>query len=295
MNLADPVVFEGVHKSFSKQVALSGLSFSLSGSGIHLLAGPNGAGKTTTLRLAIGLTRRDNGRISVFGLDPTDDGPQIRSIAGYVAEDRQIGYDWMKIEELLGYHALHYEGWDSRYAHDLLYASDIGLSQRFGTLSKGQARIVNIVLALCHRPAFLVLDEPLDGLDPSVRLATQAQLEDHVSKYQSTVLFSTHHLQEVSALAQTLTVVSHGSIVSQHRMDSLVGKVHAVKLDTLDEFPEMPGTELIGVRRGTSQTVYYVRGSLEDLRRRLKEFEVSGVEVVPATTDEIVSQLMIGL
>ncbi len=210
-----------VTKSYGKTNALDGLELTVPEGAVYLLVGQNGAGKTTTLRMVLDLARPDTGRISVFGLSPDTAGARIRSSIGYVPEDRGPVYAWMRIGDLIAHHATYYARWDADYASHLVDALGIDLSPKYGTLSKGEARRVQLVMALAHRPRLLLLDEPTDGLDPLTRDRFFELLADHLASSPTTMLISSHLVYEQELFADRLGVLTNGRMTSQVDRDKL--------------------------------------------------------------------------
>jgi len=204
-----------VSKSYDKTKALDGLELTVPEGAVYLLVGQNGAGKTTALRMVLDLVRPDDGRIQVFGLEPKTEGAQIRTGIGYVPEDRGPVYTWMRIGDLIAHHAAYYTRWDEKYARHLVETLGIDLRPKYGTLSKGEARRVQLIMALAHRPRLLLLDEPTDGLDPVSRDRFFALLADHLAASPTTILISSHLVYEQELFADHLGVLTSGRMTAQ--------------------------------------------------------------------------------
>lgn len=127
----------------------------------------------------------------------------------------------MPVGELLRQHATYFSAWDPAYAARLARAFDIRSEQRYGRLSKGQARRVQLLLALAHRPAVLLLDEPTDGLDPVMRDETLGLLAEHLAETPTTVLVSTHLVHELETLADHFGAIRDGRLHAQLPVEGL--------------------------------------------------------------------------
>ncbi|HSM06269.1 MAG TPA: ABC transporter ATP-binding protein, partial [Longimicrobiales bacterium] len=175
------IVTRGLVKRFGPVAALDGLDLQVPEGAVYVLVGPNGAGKSTLIRTLLGFVRRDAGTLDVGGVDPREAGGAVRANVGYVPEGHDLGYAWMRVGRLLEQHRVYYPGWDADYAGHLLDAYEVDPGRRCGALSKGQRRRVQLLLALAHRPALLLMDEPTDGLDHVIRDTTLALLSEHLA------------------------------------------------------------------------------------------------------------------
>ena len=159
------------------------------------------------MKVLLNLERPDAGRSEVFGLDTASRGPEVRAQVGYVPERHEHDYPWMTCGRLIQHVAAYYPAWDHAYAAHLSDVFGVRPRRKVGTLSKGEARRLQFVLALAHRPPLLLLDEPADGLDPVIRNRAFAQLAEHLADSPTTVLIATHHIHEVESLADHVGVL----------------------------------------------------------------------------------------
>src|SRR6202021_1293001 len=134
---------------------LDGVSFAVSEGEVVGLVGRNGAGKTTLLRIAMGMLVPHRGRVRVFGLSPTEDPVEVKKRVGYVSED-QVLPAGSSIADLVAFHTYLFPKWDTGMERDLLDRFGLSKHSRIKNLSKGQARQVALLLALCHRPELLI-------------------------------------------------------------------------------------------------------------------------------------------
>lgn len=202
-------------KRFGDTVALDGVDLSVPKGAVYVLVGPNGAGKTTLLRILLDLLRPDAGRAEILGEDPAEQSAEARAGVGYVPERHDFHYGWMKVRDLLRHHASYHPAWDSGYARDLTERLEVPTDRKYARLSKGQARRVQLVLALAHRPPLLLLDEPTDGLDPMGKKSVLGLIADHLASTPTTVLVSTHLVYEVERLGDHLGLLADGRLAAQ--------------------------------------------------------------------------------
>jgi ABC-2 type transport system ATP-binding protein len=217
----DAVTTQGISKRYGRETALDGVSLHVPEGAVYILVGANGAGKSTTLKVLMNLERADAGTAEIHGLDTVERGPEARAQVGYVPERPDHGYRWMTCRGLLKHVAAYYPTWDQSYADRLSLAFDLRLDRVVATLSKGESRRLQLVLALAHRPPVLLLDEPTDGLDPVVRGRMLSLLAEHLADTPTTILISTHHVHEFDNLADHIGALRNGRLVAQMSRDEL--------------------------------------------------------------------------
>lgn len=207
---------EGLVRRFGDRVALRGLDLRVPAGGIYVLIGRNGAGKTTTLNVLLGLLRPDAGTVRVLGAEPWTQAARVKARVGYLPESSALGYPWMTAQRALAFHASYHPAWDPGYERSLAEALEVPVGVPLAQLSKGQARSVQLVMALAHRPPLLLLDEPTDGLDPVLRDRALEILADFAGSGDATLLLSTHQIHEAERLADHVGILGRGQLMVQH-------------------------------------------------------------------------------
>jgi ABC-2 type transport system ATP-binding protein len=152
---------------------------------------------------------------------------------GYVPERTDIGYGWMRVDALLAHHAKFRTAWDADYARELSDALEVETTKKFGKLSKGNARRVQLVMALAHKPRLLILDEPTDGLDPLMRDRVLGLLANHARRFASTMMISTHLIHEADRMATHVAVIDRGRVVVQTTRDELKRSLRRYRAERL--------------------------------------------------------------
>jgi ABC-2 type transport system ATP-binding protein len=202
----------GVTRQFGNKRALDNVTISVERGVVFGLVGENGAGKTTLIKHLLGLLRPQSGSVRVFGLDPVAEPAAVLARIGYLSENRDLP-GWMRIDELLRYTRAFYKSWDADYAEQLRTQFGLDNSARVKNLSRGETARAGLLLALAHRPALLVLDEPSSGLDPVVRRDILEAIIRTVAEEGRTVLFSSHLLEEVERVSDHLAMMHNGKLV----------------------------------------------------------------------------------
>lgn len=272
------VATHGLRKRYGGTTALDGVDFRVPEGAVYVLVGANGAGKSTTFRVLMNLARADGGTAEVLGMDSAGRGPRVRAHVGYVPEHHAHGWGWMTSARLLRHAAAYYPAWDDGYAAHLAGALGVRMDSRAGTLSKGEARRLQLVLALAHRPPLLLLDEPTDGLDPVVRRRTLALLAEHLADTPTTVLVSTHHVHEMDSLADHVGVLRDGRLAAQMPRDELQRSVRRYRIAAPEGWAPPAGMHAAAVRRsrGGREAQWTLVGDEREVAARVA---ASGAEV----------------
>jgi ABC-2 type transport system ATP-binding protein len=218
----NPVLeFEGIARSYKKDVpVLDGVTFALEAGEVVGLLGRNGAGKTTLMRIAMGMLGPQAGSVRALGVSPFDDPVAVKKRIGYAAED-QVLPARSSIAELTAFHRYLFPAWDRAWERQLLERFHLDPAARIGKLSKGEARQVALLCAICHRPELLLLDEPGGGLDPAARrefLEASIQL---LNREGSAILFSSHHMSDVERIGGRVVLLEGGKVFLDRPLDAL--------------------------------------------------------------------------
>ncbi len=212
-----PLAVEGLRKRYGEREVVAGVSFSLAPGECYGLLGPNGAGKTTTLRLILGLTRPEAGRIALVGLPVPEQARAARSRVGIVPQIDNLDPDFTVTENLLvygRYFGLADAAVRERIPGLLEFAGLTGRAQaKISTLSGGMKRRLTLVRALVNDPELLVLDEPTTGLDPQARHLIWERLKQLLAQGK-TVLLTTHFMDEAERLCHRLAIMDQGRFIA---------------------------------------------------------------------------------
>lgn len=285
---------ERVVKTFGETAALDGVDLTVPEGSVYVLVGPNGAGKTTLLRVLLDLLRPDSGRSEVLGREPRRAPAGVRARIGYVPERQDFHYGWMTVEHLIRHHASYYPAWDGEYARDLIERLEVPTDRKFARLSKGQARRVQLVLALAARPPLLLLDEPTDGLDPMGKKQVLGLIADHLASTPTTVLVSTHLIYEVERLGDHLGLLREGRITAQASRDELESRMKRYVADVPEKTD--PTTDLdvpvLEWKRAGRELQLTLWGDEDEMVERLEDAHATVREVSRLSLEETALTLM---
>jgi ABC-2 type transport system ATP-binding protein len=212
----------GVSKHYGDFAALDNVSFTVDKGAIVGLIGPNGAGKTTALKAVLGLTDFD-GELSVMGHDPRSGRHHVMENVCFVA-DVGVLPRWMKVGEALDYAEGVHPRFNRAKAEALLRETNIGTSQKVKQLSKGMVTQLHLALVMAIEVDLLVLDEPTLGLDILYRKAFYDRLLNDYFDKETSIIISTHQVEEIETLLSHLLFIDRGQIVLNSAMDDLPGR-----------------------------------------------------------------------
>ena len=218
------VSVRGLVRSYGSVRAVDGVSFEVDAGEVFALLGPNGAGKTTTIEILEGFRERDAGEVRVLGIDPGDrrSGRRLRSQLGVVLQELAVE-PFLSVRQVLERNAGYYPA--PRPVGEVIEL--VGLAEKADakvkTLSGGQQRRLDVGLGIVGNPALLFLDEPTTGLDPAGR-RTSWELVRRLAGEGTTVILTTHYMEEAEALADQVAIIASGKIVAHGPPASLGGR-----------------------------------------------------------------------
>jgi ABC-2 type transport system ATP-binding protein len=280
----------GVYKRYGKTVALDGIDLEVPGGKLLAILGPNGAGKTTAISLLLGLKKPDSGKVTLFGESPMSLGP--RRQIGVMMQEVTLTPE-LRARELIDLTA-------SYYPHPLTVKEVMDLTNTpslarrpYGKMSGGQKRQVQFAMALVGRPRLLFLDEPTAGMDIQAREMMWSMMR-HLVRDGTSIVLTTHYLEEAEALADHVVVLAKGRMVAQGSVDEVRTRVarkqiYCLTKLSIDEINNWPGVQ--GVRKDKQRLNITVVDAEEVVRRLfeedndLRELEVSRAGLAEAFTE----------
>ncbi|MBA3891343.1 MAG: ABC transporter ATP-binding protein [Gemmatimonadaceae bacterium] len=236
---ANAFELRGVTKTFGATTALADVSIAVPRRSIVGLLGRNGSGKTTLLHHVTGLVLPTSGSCITLGADACTLGAEELSRIG-VVNQRDTLLGWMRVHQLLSYVSTFYRTWDQALQAELVRTLDIDVDARVGALSPGNAQKVGLVVATCHHPELLLLDEPLSDLDPFARREVLGMLLGRFRSDDITIVISSHMIQDIERVIDRVILLEQGRVVADAELDALK-EAHGKNLEQI--FLELVGRE----------------------------------------------------
>ena len=277
-----------VTKTFDGFRALDGLTMTVEQGSIYGLVGPNGAGKSTILRHIMGVYRPDSGSILVDG-QPVFENPAVKAKIAVIPDDLYY-FPSASTRDMARFYRGMYPAFDGKRYEALREAfPDVDDKQPIRRLSKGMQKQSAFWLALCCQPQVLVLDEPVDGLDPVMRRQVWSLLMGDVAQRGTTVLVSSHNLRELEDVCDHVGILSHGKVLLERSLTDLQDNV--VKLQVAFNEPELPQLpkDMNILHIGQLGRVYtlIVRGNPSEIKSRMAAYSPILLEALPLSLEEI--------
>ncbi len=275
-------------KSFDGFRALDGACLHVSKGSVYGLVGPNGAGKSTLIRHLVGIYRQDSGDIRIDGQEVYEN-PVIKQKIAYIPDDLfRFGAD--NIIDMMKLYRGIYRDFDMvRFERLKEVFGIIDPKKPVRRMSKGMQKQVAFWLAICCTPEILILDEPVDGLDPVMRRQIWALMMQDIADKGTTVLVSSHNLRELEDVCDTVGIMNKGKILLERSLSSLQGNVTKLQVAFKEDFEltALPDFDILNSQKTGSVYTLVVRGTQEECRQKMMKYEPVLVDAIPLTLEEI--------
>ncbi|MDR1722709.1 MAG: ABC transporter ATP-binding protein [Tannerella sp.] len=224
---------ENIYKSFGDVHAVRGISLNIKAGEYVALLGPNGAGKTTTVEMMEGLRMPDSGSITIEGMNWKKHERELRRIIGLSLQETRFT-EKLSVVETLRLFASFFD-MDNRRVEEVIVLTGLEDKRKafVGTLSGGQRQRLALAVALLNRPRILFLDEPTTGLDPHSRLDLWNILKTLKDEGYTTLILTTHYMEEAESLCDHIIIVDNGVILREGALGELLAEGQAANLDEL--------------------------------------------------------------
>ena len=277
-----------VVKTFDGFRALDGVTMTVETGSIYGLVGPNGAGKSTILRHITGVYRPDSGSVLADG-QPVYENPAVKQKIAVIPDELYYFLSASTRDMMRFYRGLYPRFDDKRYEALREAFPEVDDRQPIRRLSKGMQKQSAFWLALCCQPELLVLDEPVDGLDPVMRRQVWSLLMGDVAQRGTTVLVSSHNLRELEDVCDHVGVMSHGKVLLEWSLTDLQDNI--VKLQAAfrqEEPPQLPRDwDVLHTSQIGRVYTYIVRGDPAAIKARMAAYDPLLLEALPLSLEEI--------
>ncbi len=270
-----------VTKSFGSFKALDDLSMTVPQGAVYGLVGPNGAGKSTAIRCLLGVYRPDEGQITLNG-QPIYENPEVKTTIGSIPDDI-FYFPSATLEDMRKFYRGIYPKFDDALFDRLYQVFNLPKDTPMRRFSKGMQKQAAFHLSICTRPELLVLDEPVDGLDPVMRRQVWSLLLSDVVQHGTTVLISSHNLRELEDICDHVGIMDQGKMLLERSLADMQGATH--KLQILGEAPQ--GLDILHESSSGRLNTLIVRGDPRQIRQLLDAARPSYYDLLPLSLEEI--------
>ena len=277
----------GLKKAFDGFVALNGVDMHVEKGAIYGLVGPNGAGKSTLIRHLTGVYRPDQGEVQIDG-ENVYENKAVKSKIAYIPDELFYFMQADTMEMKRFYEGI-YPSFDGKLFYRMQeFFPNIDVKRNIRRLSKGMQKQVAFWLAICCKPDILILDEPVDGLDPVMRRQIWSIILSEVAEKEMTVLVSSHNLRELEDVCDHVGIMHHGKIMIERSLSDLQGSVSKIQVACQSGMPKLPEHFQV-LHMANTGRVYtmIVKGDPKEAEAALSYCNPTIVDVLPLTLEEI--------
>ena len=278
----------GLKKAFDGFVALNGVDMHVEKGAIYGLVGPNGAGKSTLIRHLTGVYRPDQGEVQIDG-ENVYENKAVKSKIAYIPDELFYFMQADTMEMKRFYEGI-YPSFDGKLFYRMQeFFPNIDVKRNIRRLSKGMQKQVAFWLALCCMPDYLILDEPVDGLDPVMRRQVWSLIMSDVAARGTTVLVSSHNLRELEDVCDHVGIMNHGQVLLERSLSELQDNTLKIQLVFADyQEPVLPeGLEVLHHTAVGRVNTYIIRGNSQQAQEQIAALNPLLMDAVPLTLEEI--------
>ena len=270
-----------VTKTFGSFTALDNLTITIPKGTVYGLVGPNGAGKSTAIRLFTGVYRQDKGDVLMDG-QPIFENIAAKARIGYIP-DEIFYFPSSTMEDMHKYYRGIYPNFDEALYFQLHNVFRLPINDQIRRFSKGMQKQAAFQLTIATHPDVLILDEPVDGLDPVMRRQVWNIILADVAQRGTTVLISSHNLRELEDICDHVGIMDHGKMLLEKSLADMQGATHKVQIVGI-----LPmGMEVLHQSSTGRMQTFIVRGDAEEIRRRIAETNPAYFDMLPLSLEEI--------
>jgi len=274
-------------KQFDGFRALDSVDMHVKKGAIYGLVGPNGAGKSTLIRHLTGVYRQDAGEVKIAG-ETVYENPAVKEKFGYIPDDLFYFVSANTYEMKRFYQGMYPKFDDKLFFKLMEFFPTIDPKKNIRSLSKGMQKQVAFWLAVCIRPELLILDEPVDGLDPVMRRQVWSIIMADVAETGSTVLVSSHNLRELEDVCDHVGIMHQGKIMIERSLSELQGSVCKIQVAFQAEMPKLPENfEVLHMSNTGRVHTLIVKGNPKDAKEQLEKMNPMLIDLLPLTLEEI--------
>lgn len=272
-------------KSFDGFQALSNVNITVPKASVYGIVGPNGSGKTTLIKHMVGILIPDQGTIKIND-EEVFDNPAVKEKIAYVPDDLYF-FPQANINDMIRFYRNVYADFNMERLEKLIPLFPLDHKMPIRRFSRGMKKHVAFILALSSMPDVLVLDEPMDGLDPVARRKVWSLIFQDVAEREVTVFVSSHNLRELEDVCDHVGILHKGQVVLERSLDEMQNNIFKLQMAFNTEIPTFTGLEILSESKMGSVVQLIVRGEREKILNQVAAYNPLMVDVLPLSLEEI--------
>ncbi len=275
-----------LYKSFDGTNALNGLDVNVRKGSIYGLVGVNGSGKTTLIKHLTGVLVQDDGDILIDN-QPVYENVSIKERIGFIPDDLFFFASY-NLKDAARFYKSIYPKWSDERYHHMLTQFNLSEKRKLNKFSKGMQKQAAFILVMSSMPEYLILDEPIDGLDPIVRKLVWKCVVEDVAEREMTVLVSSHNLREMEGICDSIGIVRDGKMIIERDLDELKTDIHKIQV-AFSKRPEDPyeGLNVMHQESRGSMDLLIVKNRKEDVETAISKQNPAVFDLLPLSLEEI--------
>ena len=276
-----------LEKSFDGFKALDSVNIHVKKGTVYGLVGPNGAGKTTLIKTLIGAYKKDSGQVLVNGSEVYENN-HVKNKISYIADELYF-YPNYRIIDMAKFYSSIYPTWSWDRFDSLTKVFDMDINRKVNKMSKGMKKQVAFWLAISSRTDIMVLDEPVDGLDPITRKKVWSLVMQDVAEYETTVLVSSHNLRELEDVCDHVGIMHKGKLILEKELDDAKSSVHKIQVAFKEDIPEhiFENSDILYKNTLGSVHTLIMRGNRENIVKALENTSPLLLNLIPLSLEEV--------
>ena len=282
------ITVKNVVKKFDKFTALNHFNMNVSEGSIYGLVGPNGSGKTTTIKHLIGMYKQDEGEILVND-EKVYDNEKVKSKIAYISDDLYFFHGY-SIKDMAKFYSKIYKDFSFEKFNDLQKVFNIDVKRKVNKLSKGMKKQVAFWLTISCSPEIMILDEPIDGLDPIMKENVWKILLEEVKKRKMIVIISSHNLKELENVCTNIGIMKNGEMVLEKELEKKDNNIQKVQIVFSNNSQISKIREKLSILKEEKVgSVYYfiVKGKQKEIEDILNKYKLTLMEFLPLSLEEV--------
>lgn len=282
------ITAKNVVKKFDKFTALNHFNMNVPEGSIYGLVGPNGSGKTTIIKHLIGMYKQDEGEILVND-EKVYDNEKVKSKIAYISDDLYFFHGY-SIKDMAKFYSKIYKDFSFEKFNDLQKVFNIDVKRKVNKLSKGMKKQVAFWLTISCNPEIMILDEPIDGLDPIMKENVWKILLEEVKKRKMTVIISSHNLKELENVCTNIGIMKNGEMVLEKELEKKDNNIQKVQIVFSNNSQIGKVREKLSVLKEEKVgSVYYfiVKGEQKEIEEILNKYKLTLMEFLPLSLEEV--------